>query len=195
MTCDWICDTASYMYAINIHGGKSNVGPTSQNQLSGTKFDSACCIHPIATSLNNVDSLQFWNCSLNTCFGFIMVYQYISQNVTNNNFWVMLVWCVHGLQVPAESLWYFMFTPHNFRAKEKAWKLWASTCRSTYTHQTATKPCYYYCLTKNIFGWSLDVSKPFRVRPGRRRQIVTNSFSLKFRCSSSSLRWNHCAAC
>ena len=166
-----------------------------QTNSGTTKFDSLSLLHPIATSLNNsIDGLQFWNCSLNT--GLSSVYWlhfgpgYLLMIVTNNKFGVMLVLCVHGLQVPAESLWYLMFTPHNFRAKEKGWKLWASTCRSTYTHQTETKPCYYYCLTKTCLDdLYIDVSDPFRVRPAGPplafttnptilavcRQIVTNS--------------------
>ena len=152
-------------------------------------------LHPIATSLsNNVDGLQFWNCSLNT--GLSLVYltalwlRISLDDCHKQQVWVCASMVCKILQVPAGWLWYLMFTPRNFRAKEKGWKLWASTCRSTYTHQTETKPCYYYCLTKTCLDdLYIDVSDPFRVRPAGPplafttnptilavcRQIVTNS--------------------
>ena len=85
-------------------------------------FNLLSLLHPNPKSLNNnVDDLQFWNCSISEGLFVYLTGRWlrISHDVKNNKFGVMLASWVHGLQELAKSLWNLMVTPHNFRAKEK----------------------------------------------------------------------------
>ena len=74
-------------------------------------------LHPIATSLNNnIDGLQFWNCSLNMGLSSVIIIDCaLAQDIS---WWLSqttsLGLCVHGLQDFASRqcatiLWYYMF--------------------------------------------------------------------------------------
>ena len=96
---------------------KNFIPTTPPNQLSTTKFDSLSLLHPIATSLNNnIDGLQFWNCSLNMGLSSVIIIDcalaqdiswWLSQTTSLESCWFCAsmvckyqqnrcdIWCLH----------------------------------------------------------------------------------------------------
>ena len=123
-------------------------------------FNLLSLLHPNPKSLNNnVDDLQFWNCSISEGLFIYLTGRWlrISHDVKNNKFGVMLASWVHGLQESAKSL---KFDGHTTQLPCKRKRLpWATRCPTTYGDKNppiATKK-----KVNRIAGWFLICFWPF----------------------------------
>ena len=151
-------------------------------------------LHPIATSLsNNVDGLQFWNCSLNT--GLSLVYlTALWLRISLDDCHKQQVWSHVGFVRPwfaSTSRIVVIFDVYTTQlpCKRKRLKALGLNMPLHIHASNRNKTMLLLLPDKNMFGLFLDVSDSFRVRPAGPplafttnptmlavcRQIVTNS--------------------
>ena len=133
---------------------------TQSVEPSSIMFNLLSLLHPNPKSLNNnVDGLQFWNCSLSEGLFIYLTghWLWISHDVKNNKFGVMLASWVHGLQELAKSLWNLMVTPQ-LPCKRKRLPL-ATRCPTTYGDKNP--PHCHKKKVNRVAGWFLICFWPF----------------------------------